>query len=48
MAWSIELSKFDVSYERRGAIKTQVLIDFVMKLITLPYEEREKEGNWIL
>ncbi|XP_020229423.1 uncharacterized protein LOC109810380 [Cajanus cajan] len=32
MAWSVELSEFDVSFEPRGPIKSQYLADFVNEL----------------
>ncbi|XP_020233796.1 uncharacterized protein LOC109813916 [Cajanus cajan] len=32
MAWSIELSEFDISFEPRGSIKSQYLVDFVNEL----------------
>nr|KYP67715.1 Retrovirus-related Pol polyprotein from transposon 297 family [Cajanus cajan] len=32
MAWSIELSEFDVGFEPRGPIKSQYLVDFVNEL----------------
>ncbi|RDX96116.1 hypothetical protein CR513_21262, partial [Mucuna pruriens] len=32
VAWSVQLSEFDVSFERRGHVKAQVLVDFVNEL----------------
>ncbi|RDX65933.1 Retrovirus-related Pol polyprotein from transposon 17.6, partial [Mucuna pruriens] len=32
VAWSVQLSEFDISFERRGHIKAQVLADFVNEL----------------
>ena len=32
IGWSVELSKFDISYEPRGAIKSQCLADFATEL----------------
>ncbi|XP_020206481.1 uncharacterized protein LOC109791584 [Cajanus cajan] len=32
MAWSIELSEFDISFEPRGPIKSQCLVDFINEL----------------
>nr|KYP55954.1 Retrovirus-related Pol polyprotein from transposon 17.6 [Cajanus cajan] len=32
MAWSIELTEFDISFEPRGPIKSQYLIDFINEL----------------
>nr|KYP44754.1 Retrovirus-related Pol polyprotein from transposon opus [Cajanus cajan] len=38
MKWSIELSEHSIKYEPRGAIKAQILADFVMEL-TAPVDE---------
>jgi len=35
IGWSIELSKFDIQYEPRGAIKSQCLADFSTELTPL-------------
>ncbi|RDX68312.1 hypothetical protein CR513_52723, partial [Mucuna pruriens] len=32
IGWSVQLSKFDISFERRGHIKAQALTDFITKL----------------
>jgi hypothetical protein len=32
VAWSIELSEFDVTFSPRGSIKSQVLADFVLEM----------------
>ncbi|RDX76921.1 hypothetical protein CR513_43033, partial [Mucuna pruriens] len=32
VAWSIQLSEFDISFERRGPIKAQALADFITEL----------------
>ncbi|RDX93046.1 rnhA, partial [Mucuna pruriens] len=47
VAWSVQLSEFDVSFERRGHIKAQVLVDFVNELSP---EDRPsvEEGEWYL
>ncbi|RDX93464.1 Retrovirus-related Pol polyprotein from transposon 17.6, partial [Mucuna pruriens] len=47
VAWGVQLSEFDVSFERRGHIKAQVLADFVNKLAP---EDRSsvEEGEWYL
>ncbi|RDX78359.1 Tf2-9, partial [Mucuna pruriens] len=47
VAWSVQLSEFDISFERRGHIKAQVLADFVNKLSP---EDRPsvEEGEWYL
>jgi hypothetical protein len=38
VAWSIELSKYDLTFTPRGSIKSQVLADFVLEMITPPQE----------
>ncbi|RDY02343.1 hypothetical protein CR513_14206, partial [Mucuna pruriens] len=45
VAWSVQLSKFDISFERRGQIKSQALADFITKLTT---EHEQVEGEWYL
>ena len=32
LKWSLELSKFDIQYESRKAIKAQALADFVAEM----------------
>jgi hypothetical protein len=46
MKWSLELSKFNIHYESRKALKVQVFADFVTEM-TFPAEEN-KEGLWIV
>ncbi|RDX82530.1 hypothetical protein CR513_36660, partial [Mucuna pruriens] len=45
VVWSVQLSEFDISFERRGHIKAQVLADFVNELSP---EDRPpvEEGEW--
>ncbi|RDX94533.1 pol, partial [Mucuna pruriens] len=43
VAWSVQLSEFDISFERRGHIKAQVLADFVNELS--PDERTTEEGS---
>ncbi|GAU38036.1 hypothetical protein TSUD_274380 [Trifolium subterraneum] len=38
VAWSVELSEFDITYMPRGAIKSQALADFVLELTNPPSE----------
>nr|KYP76975.1 Retrovirus-related Pol polyprotein from transposon 17.6 [Cajanus cajan] len=45
MAWSVELSQFDITYRPRGPIKAQCLVDFVNELHPHSYFE---EQWWIL
>ncbi|RDX88903.1 Retrovirus-related Pol polyprotein from transposon 17.6, partial [Mucuna pruriens] len=47
VAWSIQLSEFDISFESRGHIKAQVLADFLTKL-TLRGDTTREEGEWYL
>ena len=44
IGWSVELSKFDIRYEPRGAIKSQCLADFSAELTPLP----TLSGGWTL
>ncbi|XP_072066956.1 uncharacterized protein [Arachis hypogaea] len=44
--WSIELSKHDIQYESRGAIKSQALADFIAELTT--EEQDPKSNTWTL
>ncbi|MCI04575.1 gag-pol polyprotein, partial [Trifolium medium] len=37
-AWSVELSEFDITFAPRGAIKSQMLADFVLEMSTPPGE----------
>jgi ribonuclease HI len=46
VAWSVELSEFDVTFSPRGAIKSQILADFLLELTT-PAEENS-EQPWTL
>jgi hypothetical protein len=38
VAWSIELSEYDLTFTPRGSIKSQVLADFVLEMTTPPQE----------
>ncbi|RDX96689.1 Retrovirus-related Pol polyprotein from transposon 17.6, partial [Mucuna pruriens] len=42
VAWSIQLSEFDISFERRGQIRAQALVDFITELTT---EHEQIEGE---
>ncbi|RDY04062.1 rnhA, partial [Mucuna pruriens] len=46
VAWSIQLSEFDILFESRGHIKAQVIADFLVELT--PKGGRELEGEWYL
>ena len=41
--WSIELSKFDIDYRSRTAIKAQALADFVVEFTSMEGEPTDKE-----
>ena len=46
VAWSVELSEFDIAFEPRGAIKAQVLEDFLVEMIV---EKGSMEvAKWVL
>ncbi|RDX74602.1 hypothetical protein CR513_45639, partial [Mucuna pruriens] len=47
VAWSVQLSEFDISFERMGHIKAQVLADFVNELAPKDRPSVE-EGEWYL
>lgn len=40
IAWSVELSEFDISFEPRGPVKSQALADFVADLTMEHHEEK--------
>ncbi|XP_061345883.1 uncharacterized protein LOC133291613 [Gastrolobium bilobum] len=44
--WAIELSKYDITYESRKAIKSQALADFIMELTPGSPERGEVEDTW--
>jgi len=46
IGWAIELSKFHIQYQPRGAIKSQALADFAIELSPQPAEE--EDFRWIL
>ncbi|PNX58277.1 gag-pol polyprotein [Trifolium pratense] len=46
VAWSVELSEFDITFSPRGAIKSQRLADFVLEMSTPPITE--KTSPWTL
>ncbi|RDX64520.1 hypothetical protein CR513_56911, partial [Mucuna pruriens] len=50
IGWSIELLQFDISYERRGHMKAQVLADFINELSPNSHEEETAGANkeWTL
>jgi hypothetical protein len=42
VAWSIELSEFDITFLPRGSIKSQALADFVLEMTSPPVEEDQQ------
>jgi hypothetical protein len=42
VAWAVELSEFDITFSPRGAIKSQILADFILELSTPPKENNEQ------
>jgi hypothetical protein len=36
VAWSVELSEYDLTFSPRGSVKSQVLADFVLEMTTPP------------
>jgi len=42
-AWAIELSEFELKYERRGPMKAQFLVDFLTELPT----HRQNQDWWL-
>ncbi|RDY14101.1 hypothetical protein CR513_00884, partial [Mucuna pruriens] len=47
VAWSVQLSEFDISFEKRGHIKAQALANFVTELTPVDILTAE-EGEWFL
>ncbi|RDX91197.1 Retrovirus-related Pol polyprotein from transposon 17.6, partial [Mucuna pruriens] len=45
VAWSVQLSEFNITFEKRGPIKAQALADFITKLTI---EQEQIEGEWYL
>ncbi|XP_057452760.1 uncharacterized protein LOC130744605 [Lotus japonicus] len=46
VSWSVELSEYDISYEPRGQVTIQSLIDFVAELT--PTEGDKENAEWVL
>jgi ribonuclease HI len=42
VAWAVELSEVDITFSPRGAIKSQILADFLLELSTPPNEDNEQ------
>ncbi|RDX82658.1 Retrovirus-related Pol polyprotein from transposon 17.6, partial [Mucuna pruriens] len=51
VAWSVQLSEFDISFERRGHVKAQALADFLTELAPREVDGQPEEtgkGEWYL
>ncbi|RDX85693.1 hypothetical protein CR513_33078, partial [Mucuna pruriens] len=50
IGWVVELSKFDIAFERRGHMKAWVLVDFINELIPNSHEGKTTGANreWTL
>ncbi|XP_061339596.1 uncharacterized protein LOC133286219 [Gastrolobium bilobum] len=46
MAWAVELSEFDISFESLKAIKSQALADFVRELTSIQKESSTNPNTW--
>ncbi|XP_061356159.1 uncharacterized protein LOC133300600 [Gastrolobium bilobum] len=46
MAWAVELSEFDISFESRKAINSQALTDFFRELTSIQEESPAKPSTW--
>jgi hypothetical protein len=42
VAWAVELSEFNITFSPRGAIKSQILADFILELSNPPKENSEE------
>ncbi|RDX96111.1 Retrovirus-related Pol polyprotein from transposon 17.6, partial [Mucuna pruriens] len=46
VAWSIQLSEFDITFESRGHVKAQAMADFLVEMT--PTADEDEEGEWFL
>ncbi|RDX66363.1 rnhA, partial [Mucuna pruriens] len=46
VAWSIQLSEFDITFESRGHVKAQAMADFLVEMT--PEVDKNDEGEWFL
>ncbi|RDX83445.1 Retrovirus-related Pol polyprotein, partial [Mucuna pruriens] len=46
VAWSIQLSEFDITFESRGLVRAQALANFLVEMTSAPDEEAK--GEWFL
>ena len=44
--WAVELSEYDIEYQVRTSLKSQVLADFVAELTPDPSMTSSQEENW--
>ncbi|RDX70746.1 hypothetical protein CR513_49985, partial [Mucuna pruriens] len=47
VGWYVELLEFNISNQRQGHVKTQVLVDFITKLTSIG-EDNEETNEWSL
>ncbi|RDX85668.1 Retrovirus-related Pol polyprotein from transposon opus, partial [Mucuna pruriens] len=46
VAWSIQLSEFDITFESREHVRAQALVDFLVEMT--PAADKDEEGEWFL
>ncbi|XP_068504689.1 uncharacterized protein [Phaseolus vulgaris] len=46
--WAVELSEFDIHYEPRGPIKSQIYADFVVELYSAATHQEGAYFKWVL
>ena len=46
--WTVELSEFDIHYEPRGPIKSQIYADFVVELYSAATHQEGAYFKWVL
>ncbi|RDY09050.1 Retrovirus-related Pol polyprotein, partial [Mucuna pruriens] len=46
VAWSVQLSEFDITFESRGHVKAQAMADFLVEMT--PATDEDEKGEWFL
>ncbi|RDY09020.1 Retrovirus-related Pol polyprotein, partial [Mucuna pruriens] len=46
VAWSVQLSEFDITFESRGHVKAQAMTDFLVEMT--PATDEDEKGEWFL
>ncbi|KAL0320221.1 UNVERIFIED_CONTAM: hypothetical protein Sradi_5283600 [Sesamum radiatum] len=46
--WTVELSKYDISYLPRTTIKAQALVDFVFEMTEMTIKDASQDQKWLL